>query len=74
METCIYKGLITHRRFKPKRHFFSYKTFSILFDLDELIEITHRISVIFEGKLSESLNTKEVDISKLGLLMGGKNE
>ena len=43
-------------------------------DLDELIEITHRISVIFEGKLSEPLNTKEVDISKLGLLMGGKNE
>ena len=43
-------------------------------DLDELIEITHRISVIFEGKLSEALNTKEVDISKLGLLMGGKNE
>ena len=43
-------------------------------DLDELIEITHRISVIFEGKLSDALNTKEVDISKLGLLMGGKNE
>ena len=43
-------------------------------DLDELIEITHRISVIFEGKLSEPLNTKQVDISKLGLLMGGKNE
>ncbi|MBS56439.1 MAG: ABC transporter [Rickettsiales bacterium] len=43
-------------------------------DLDELIEITHRISVIFEGKLSKPLNTKQVDISKLGLLMGGKNE
>ena len=43
-------------------------------DLDELIEITHRIAVIFEGKLSKPLNTKEVDISKLGLLMGGKNE
>ena len=43
-------------------------------DLDELIEITHRISVIFEGKLSQSINTKDVDITKLGLLMGGKNE
>ena len=42
--------------------------------LDELIEITHRISVIFEGKLSEPLNTKNADIAKLGLLMGGKNE
>ena len=36
--------------------------------------LTHNPSVIFEGKLSEPLNTKEVDISKLGLLMGGKNE
>ena len=43
-------------------------------DLDELIEITHRISVIFEGKLSQSINTKDIDITKLGLLMGGKNE
>ncbi len=43
-------------------------------DLDELIEITHRISVIFDGKLSQSINTKDVDITKLGLLMGGKNE
>ncbi len=39
METCIYKGIVTHRRFKPKKHFFSYKTFSIFFDLDELEEL-----------------------------------
>ena len=43
-------------------------------DLDELIEITHRIAVIFEGNLSEPLNTKDVNITQLGLLMGGKNE
>jgi len=43
-------------------------------DLDELIEITHHIAVIFQGKLSDSLNTKDVDIAKVGLLMGGKNE
>ena len=43
-------------------------------DLDELIEITHRIAVIFDGKLSKPINTNEVDITKLGLLMGGKSE
>ena len=43
-------------------------------DLDELIEITHRMAVIFDGNLSESFITKEIDITKLGLLMGGKNE
>ena len=43
-------------------------------DLDELIEITHRIAVIFDGKLSKPINTNEVNITKLGLLMVGKNE
>ena len=44
MESCIYKGFVTHRRFTPFRHFFSYKTFSILFDLDELEELNKKIS------------------------------
>ncbi len=44
MESCIYKGFVTHRRFTPLRHFFSYKTFSILFDLDELEELNQKIS------------------------------
>ena len=43
MKTCIYKGFVTHRRFKPLRHYFSYKTFSILFDLTELEEIHKKI-------------------------------
>jgi len=43
MESCIYKGFVTHRRFTPLKHFFSYKTFSILFDLDELEEIDNKI-------------------------------
>ena len=45
METCIYKGFVTHRRFKPLRHYFSYKTFSILFDLDELEDLHKKISI-----------------------------
>ena len=45
MESCIYKGVVTHRRFTPLRHFFSYKTFSILFDLDELNELNKKIII-----------------------------
>ncbi|MDC0513963.1 DUF1365 domain-containing protein [Pelagibacteraceae bacterium] len=45
METCIYKGFVTHRRFKPLRHYFSYKTFSILFDLTELKDLHKKISI-----------------------------
>ena len=44
MESCIYTGFVTHRRFTPLRHFFSYKTFSILFDLDELDELNKKIN------------------------------
>ena len=43
-------------------------------DLDELLEITHKISVIYNGKLSNPHKTNEVEIEKIGLLMGGKDE
>ena len=52
METCIYKGIVTHRRFKPKRHFFSYKTFSIFFDLDELKDLQNKISIFSFNKFN----------------------
>jgi simple sugar transport system ATP-binding protein len=40
-------------------------------DLDELIEITDRISVMFHGELSSPLTTGEATREALGLLMGG---
>ena len=52
METCIYKGIVTHRRFKPKRHFFSYKTFSIFFDLDELKDLEKEVSIFSLNKFN----------------------
>jgi len=42
--SCIYAGFVTHRRFKPKRHFFSYKTFSLLIDLHELNNLEKKIN------------------------------
>ena len=50
METCIYKGFVTHRRFKPLRHYFSYKTFSILFDLTELEDLHKKIGIFYKFK------------------------
>jgi simple sugar transport system ATP-binding protein len=40
-------------------------------DLDELIEITDRIAVMFHGRLSEPLATADASRENLGLLMGG---
>ena len=52
METCIYKGFVTHRRFKPLRHYFSYKTFSILFNLTELEDLHKKISIFSFNKFN----------------------
>ena len=43
-------------------------------DIDELLEITNRISVIYKGSLSNPMQTNNISIEKLGLLMGGKFE
>ena len=40
-------------------------------DLDELIEITDRIAVMFHGRLSQPLATADASRENLGLLMGG---
>jgi simple sugar transport system ATP-binding protein len=40
-------------------------------DLDELTEIADRIAVMFHGRLSEAMPTREATREKLGLLMGG---
>ena len=42
-------------------------------DLDELIEITDRIAVMFHGHLSAPLSTHDANREKLGLLMGGSS-
>ena len=46
MNSCIYNGVVTHRRFKPVKHFLKYKTFSFFIDLDE-IEKLDKDNLIF---------------------------
>tara|TARA_B100000029_G_scaffold229385_1_gene226928 strand:+ start:1966 stop:2736 length:771 start_codon:yes stop_codon:yes gene_type:complete len=50
--SCIYSGFITHRRFKPKRHFFTYKTFSLLIDLKEIRSLEKKIKFFSYNKLN----------------------
>jgi len=42
-------------------------------DLDELAEIADRIAVMFHGRLSPPLATRDASREKLGLLMGGSS-
>ena len=40
-------------------------------DLDELLEVCHQISVLYEGTLSNPLKVEGINITKLGKYMGG---
>ncbi len=42
MESCLYEGLVKHRRFTPIRHAFSYRMFYLYIDLDELDTLFER--------------------------------
>ena len=50
--SCIYSGLITHKRFKPKKHFFSYKIFSLLIDLSEIEDVEKKIKFFSYNKFN----------------------
>tara|TARA_Y100000590_G_scaffold341488_1_gene389667 strand:+ start:1332 stop:2102 length:771 start_codon:yes stop_codon:yes gene_type:complete len=50
--SCIYSGFVTHRRFKPKRHFFSYKTFSLLLNLSEIQNLEKKIKFFSYNKFN----------------------
>ncbi len=42
-------------------------------DLDELLQLSDRIQVLFHGQLSPALKTEEVTLQELGLRMSGQN-
>ena len=50
--SCIYSGFVTHRRFKPKRHFFTYKTFSLLINLREIENLGKKINFFSYNKFN----------------------
>ncbi len=49
MHSAIYTGLVTHQRFKPVKHDFSYRLFMMYLDLDEL-------DTLFESRRFWSVN------------------
>ncbi len=50
--SCIYSGFVIHKRFKPKKHFFSYKTFSLFIDLNELEILQKKIKFFSYNKFN----------------------
>ena len=52
MNSCIYNGEVSHKRFKPVRHFLKYKTFSLFIDLDEINLLDKSISIFSHNKFN----------------------
>mgnify|MGYP001209886253 FL=1 len=50
--SIIYDGKVIHRRFKPKKHYFKYKVFSLLIDIDELEIIQKKIKIFSYNKFN----------------------
>ena len=51
-ESYIYTGKVIHKRFKPKKHYFKYKIFSILLDLNETKFINKNINFFSYNKFN----------------------
>ena len=49
---CIYNGSVIHKRFKPKKHFFKYKVFSLFIDLSELNELNRKLKFFSINKFN----------------------
>ena len=50
--SIIYNGKVIHRRFKPKEHYFKYRVFSLLIDIDELEIIENKIKIFSYNKFN----------------------
>ncbi len=48
----IYSGQVIHTRFKPRKHYFKYKVFSLLIDLDEINEINKKLNFFSYNKFN----------------------
>ena len=51
-ESFIYNGQVIHKRFKPKKHFFKYKVFSLFLDLEEISLIDKTIPFFSYNKFN----------------------
>ena len=50
--SCLYVGSVTHKRFKPKEHYFKYKVFSLYLNLDEIKKIHEKIPFFSYNKFN----------------------
>jgi DUF1365 family protein len=48
----LYRGVVTHRRFKPVEHRFAYRVFSMLIDLDRIEELDRSLRLFSRNRFN----------------------
>ena len=51
-KSCLYVGKVVHKRFKPKKHYFKYKVFSLYLNLNEIDTISREIPFFSYNKFN----------------------
>lgn len=83
LRSAIYTGDVRHRRFFPKKHYFSYKLFLLAIDLDELEQVTALGPWLKKNKfapmsfrctdyLNKKVSLSKQDVWQKVLALGGK--
>ena len=52
LASCLYVGEVVHQRFAPTRHRLRYRMFQMLFDLDELAELSRRLRLFSHNRFN----------------------
>jgi DUF1365 family protein len=52
LASCLYVGEVVHQRFAPMRHRLRYRMFQMLFDLDELSELSGRLRLFSHNRFN----------------------
>jgi hypothetical protein len=52
LASCLYVGEVVHQRFAPTRHRLRYRMFQMLFDLDELPELSRRLRLFSHNRFN----------------------
>ncbi len=50
LTSCIYEGVIVHKRLTPRRHAFSYRVFALCIDVDEIDLLDCELRLFSRGK------------------------
>ncbi|WP_227306645.1 DUF1365 domain-containing protein [Acidisoma cellulosilyticum] len=52
MQSALYPGIVTHRRYHPVRHELRYRIFSLLIDLDDLESLSSKLRLFSIGRFN----------------------